>query len=401
MTDPRLDIDREEAARVLRRVRLAGPKQTDEAIDWAFSVMPHSRPLQRLRIRRLLDQGDLEGANALIGRGLLKRPTDSAFTLLRAESLASQGGFEAAKAELRLALKQRPNHIGTLRLAAEVADRLGDSAHAVRLLERAVALRPYDEAIKALLVSALIRAEYPVRAEAVHDSMKSPPPVLTAELRRCQSRLLDAVNVLENSIGLDDEDGRQDELIEALIDLLEEIGDATALQDLTRQAGPGLPRAHLRAGRAELSLGEFAAGAARAQDLLREPLHRREALHLLVVAAAETGRNQQARDALCELTATDKALNPRRMAECWLRAFRGKMLRRQYCARQAGADPSLKLLPALLSEAVALFEEQLADDRHPLSAAERAALQRHRAACLATLGRKRDANAALAGGMAA
>ena len=70
-------------------------------------------------------------------------------------------------------------------------------------------------------------------------------------------------------------------------------------------------------------------------------------------------------------------------------------------ARQAGADPSLKLLPALLSEAVASFEEQLADDRHPLSAAERAALQRHRAACLATLGRKLDADAALAGHKAA
>ena len=77
------------------------------------------------------------------------------------------------------------------------------------------------------------------------------------------------------------------------------------------------------------------------------------------------------------------------------------MLQRQYCARQAGADPNLKLLPALLNEAVASFDEQLADDRQPLSPAERAALHRHRAACLAHLGRKLDTDEEIAGGWAA
>ena len=73
---------------------------------------------------------------------------------------------------------------------------------------------------------------------------------------------------------------------------------------------------------------------------------------------------------------------------------------RQFSARTAGADPSLKLLPALLTDAVAVFDEQLADGGEPLNQAERSRLQEHRSVCLAGLGRHRDADAALARSLA-
>lgn len=388
-------IDRQQAARLLRDIRAASHDEMDELLDWALSYMPWSRPLQRLKIRRLLDQGDLEAAEALIAKGLLLRPTDPALTLLKGRALAGRERFPEAQAELRLALKQRPWHVGALELAAYAAGQLGDHAHAAALLEQAASRRANDDGLKRRLVEALLAADLPVRAEEVLNTIESSAMVLKSRLLRCQNRPLDALAVLEEAIEQTDAQD-SDEQLEALTDLLEEIADTARLRDAISKIGPDHPRAHLRTCRALLSLGDFNQCAMRAQGSASNPTTRREALHALVVASAEADRHRHALDALCELTSMANGLNPRRMAECWLRAFKGRMIQRQLSAETAGADPSLKLLPAVLNEAVAVFDERLADAECPPSPAERSSLQQYRSVCLIGLGRHREADAAVA-----
>ncbi|MEE8460363.1 MAG: hypothetical protein V3S08_10830, partial [Phycisphaerales bacterium] len=101
-------IDRAAAAVLLHAAHITDT--SDESIEWAFTAMPDRRVAQRLRIEQLLAHANYEAADALIGRGLRKRPTDASLSLLRARSLFAQDKFDAAAREMRLVLAQRPHH---------------------------------------------------------------------------------------------------------------------------------------------------------------------------------------------------------------------------------------------------------------------------------------------------
>ena len=116
-------------------------------------MMPESASARRAWIERLIADRDFEGADSLIARGLLNRPTDAALTLLRARSLFAQARHEDAARELNLVLDKRPNHAATLVLAGRTALSLGRSLEAAGYFERAERRRP-GEGVRRLLAEA-------------------------------------------------------------------------------------------------------------------------------------------------------------------------------------------------------------------------------------------------------
>jgi len=393
MTAQQQTIDRMEAARVLRAARRAAAEKADEAIDWSFACMPDRRGPCRLKIQRLLDQGNTEAADALIGQGLLQRPNDPSLGLLRARSLATQGLLTHADRGLRQVLSQRPEHVGALTLAAEVASQQMNHPRAVQFLEQALRRRPHDDGIKATLVGALIEVESLHRAEVVLVSMTPHPPALASRLRRAQGRPLDAVNLLRKALQVTANTARRDELLVALIEAMEEIGDVRGIQSVVAQATEDHPRARLGAARALMSQGNFRTATELIASTAQRPQWRRQALHHLVVTVTQIGRHDLARQSLQELNATSGGVDHRLMSECWLRAFRGRIIRRQRNAQQAGRDPSLTMLQPMLTDAVLTLEMQLLDDKRRVHGAEREELERCRGLCLAALGRSEEAAA--------
>lgn len=398
---PDQTLDREQAAALLRSARAGGLDAHSDSADWALSALPGNRHARRLAIQRLLHIGNTDAADALITQGLLIKPTDPLLTRLRAESLLMQGETRLAEKEIGLALERRARHCATLLLAARIASARGDHPRAVILLQRAMAVKPQRDEIKPLLVQVLLDAGSPQRAEKTLRTMKRPAPTLRARVLAAQGRLLEAIDLLESARRAGAGTGQPDsaELLCELIGLLERVGNMARLRRLLEELGErsDLDRAVLlRIGIAWLTLGAFTT-ASRLMAAISHPGPRqRDALAVLVVAAAMAGRRRLGERALDRLQQTPAGADPVMMADLWRRALTARLFSDQYDPRKAGSDRNASLLQPLLRSALKIFDaERAAAGR--LRGDAKPQLNRHRAVCLAAMGRTREA-AAVHGG---
>ncbi|MDY7109984.1 MAG: hypothetical protein SYC29_15235, partial [Planctomycetota bacterium] len=392
---PEGTVDHGQAAELLRAARAAGLDTRNDSVEWALSMLPWNRHVRRLAIRRLLHAGNTDAADALIAQGLLIEPTDPVLTRLRAESLLMQGDTRLAEKEIALALEKRPRHCGTLTLAARIASARGDHPRAVALLRGAEAERPSSDAIKARLVRTLLDVDCPEEAEKTVRAMKCPTATLRARVRAARGRLLEAIDLLESARAENAWAGEADppELLTELIDLLERAGHLARLRrllvELTEQENTD--RAVLaRVGIAWLTQGAFTTATRLMGSLSGPGPGQRDALAVLVVAASMAGRRRLARRALHRLQETAAGADPAVMADLWRRALTARLFSDQYDPRKAGADRNASLLQPLLRSALEVFDRRrasLAD----AAGGEAEELNRHRAVCLAAMGRTREA----------
>ncbi len=387
-------IDRAEAARLLREVRSAGEDRIDEAIEWAFAALPERKHVRRLAVQRHLENGNTEMADALAAQGLLLRPTDPSLAMLRARSLLMQGEPRGADREIELVLSQRPNHCATLLLAAEIAFVLKDYPRAISLLHRADRVKPNRDDIAALQVQTLIDADCVKRASTVLDSMRKPSPVLRARLLKAQGRVLEAVELLAGQTEAGASAGDV-EITHELIDLLERLGNHPRLSSVLLKVGPDQPEVLVRAGAGWLSLGWFATAVLHLAPLRNVGRYRRDALAVITVAASMLGRMRLAELALARLQQTPSGADPIEMAHLWRRALTARLFSDQCNPQQAGADRNASLLQPLLRTAVEVFASQPRTRPGVMRGAGGADIQRHRATCLAAMGRTKEATEAL------
>lgn len=388
--------DRLEAARLLRAARTAAGTGRHTAAEQALALHPDGRHARRLLIDALLDTGDTAAADHLIAEGLLQRPTDAALSRLRARSLLAQGDHRGAEREIRLALHGRPRHAGTLLLAAQIASARGEIHTAVRRLEEASAVRPACDEPRARLAGALLDGGAIERAIEVIGTLGAPPALLRARLAAARGRREDAVQVLLEAHA---DPGPSDEtdLIQcALIDQLEEMEDETRLRSALAGARPDRPRELARAARGWLSIGEFRTAVIHAAALRHERRLAGEALAVLAIAAAMAGRARLAERALARGRRAPGALAPPAVADLWRRAFTARAFRSARPQPAAAhTEPADGVLTPLLSVAVETFTREAERCRRRRRSAAAAAAERHRAVCLAALGRRSDARAAL------
>jgi hypothetical protein len=111
------------------------------------------------------------------------------------------------------------------------------------------------------------------------------------------------------------------------------------------------------------------------------------------VAASMAGRHRLARRALHRLQETPAGADPTVMADLWRRALTARLFSDQYDPRKAGADRNASLLQPLLRSALKTFDARRAALAGSSSIGQDE-LNRHRAVCLAAMGRMREAAAA-------
>ncbi len=384
------NLDRKDAAGLLRAARAVTTGDDAEAIDWAFLAMPDSVPARRLKIEHLLWQGDNDMAGTLIAQGLLQHPTNPSLTLLRARRLYAQGKVRQAEAELRMVLAARPHHCGTLELAGRVSAELGESSRAVQFLRQAAAERAGNDRVAGLLVQSLLDAGYADRAAGAMRRMARPPARLKARVLRAMGRLLEAVELLETASHAGDSTQDPDDAFCELVDTLEEAVDLPRLRVTLEGINLSRPTALARAGRAWLILGEFRTAVVQMARLARLPQHRRDALAVLVVAAAMLDRLSLAERAVCRLQLTEEGIDAGSMADVWRRGLMGRLLLDQRTAGRAGSDPSPSQLDWLLKAAADALGGELAaagpTDREADDVRGRE-LERRRRACLEAMGK--------------
>lgn len=371
-------VDRQSAVRLLRSARSAGAP--DDAIEWAFSVMPDRPGARRLRIEQLLAQKNYEAADALIAQGLCRRPTDASLSLLRARSLFAQGKFLSAERELRLVLARRPHHAGALEVAGRVGMALDHPLRAVRFFQRAATRRP-DDRVSELLALAWLAARRPRTARQVFERMSNPPALLTSRLLIAEGRLLEAAETLELACRDKGSDSEQDAVVCELIDLLETKGDLNRIRGILITVSVDRPEVLARAGTAWLSMGAFHTAAVRMAALARVAGYRGRALTVLMVAAAMLNRPTLAQLALRRLRRIDELVEPSDVAEAWCRGLFGRVLLDQCSARRAGADPHTGRLGRLLHEAGGILHDELVAGGRSMPRPERRDLQHHIEVC--------------------
>ncbi len=387
-------IDPVEAARLLREARAAhgtnGGHDAGDAVDWAFASLPDRRHPRRLKVEALLRERDVEAADAMIAQGLLLRPDDPGLMFLRARSLLIQHDLLAAEREIARVLDRRPSHVSSLVVGAEIARASHEYPTGVRRLESALALRPDHDGLRARLAEILLDAEAVGSAERVILAMAEVPPRLQARLLRAQGRSLDAVELLDAARSGGDPEG---DITCDLIDALESIGAVDRLHRLLDGVDERVPATLVRAGSAWLALGAYERAIGRLAPLLDHGPHERAALSVAVVAASMLGRLDLAERMLTRLQQSRAGADPRFMSELWRRAITAGLFIDQARTGRAEATREGRLIDPLLRGALAVFEAEPAS-RTP---ARRAEIQRHRALCLAALGRDREAAAALGG----
>lgn len=370
-------VDRAAAAVLLRAAR--GPDASDDAVEWAFGVMPERRAAQRLRIRQHLAHGNFEAADALIGRGLRRRPTDASLSLLRARSLFARHRYEAASRELRLVLAQRPHHAGASELAGRVQMKLGHPLRAVRHFQRAAERRPGDHA-DALVAGAWLAAGRTRTAREVVERMDNPPVLLTARMLTAEGRLLEATDTLDGALP-GSRGAEYEQIVCELIDRLEAQGDLHRLRQILAPASTEHPAILARAGEAWLAMGAFQAAVVRMADLARVPGYRSRAMTVLMVAAAMLNRPSLAARALRRLRRLDEPVERTAVAEAWCRGLFGRLLLDQCSARRAGSDPHTGRLQRLLCDAMTVFHDELAGGGRLMPRTERRDLRQHIEIC--------------------
>ena len=395
-------ITRQQAAECLRQARDAfrsHSETADQAIGWAFTVLRQSRSARRLKIDHQLELGNYESADALLARSLLCEPERPALRQRYALSLFLQSRFAQARCEIQRVLENRPCSLKALQLAARIETALGEHERAVEMLKRAAAKHASNQEVQLQMADALLRSGLADEAARVCDGLLDVPPVLLAQIRRAQGRLLDAACIADVDLASQrycDETHRESMRCLAL------VGDIRTLA----QRGLLLAQAQLPAAfdaaEALVQSGCFSAADEIATELCAAPALRHDGLRLKACIASCTTASDNA-EMLAAKFAPPTRLNAkpqsgdcrdleRANARLWLKVMMGALIREQTDARRAGADPNVSTLPAVLERAVAVLQDASCCAMTPTRAKE---LNRHTAVCLYALGRLDEVPAAL------
>lgn len=357
-----LDIDRFEAARLLREARAAVGDARREAAGWAGAAMPDRRVASRILIDALLDADEIDEASSVLERARQAFPNDASLLLRQARCLLALGRLEEAWRAAHAAARLRHGHVGTLLTAAAIARDVGRPAKAGRLLERAARLRTDDPAVIDALVQVRLDVGDVIGARAAMTRYPAVGAGTCGRVLLAEGRIADAIELLS---GPTDAPADGETVAEAddrtcvLIDALERCGAAARLRSLLAGLTPEMPEAYTRAIDARLVLGELDEAIAMAGTLAHRPGCRRRALHRQAVAAALAGRTSLARGALSRLRSTSGSVDRSALAATWRRALEGRITTRQATPRRAGADEGHGVLASLLRNAISTFDRSI------------------------------------------
>jgi hypothetical protein len=205
--------------------------------------------------------------------------------------------------------------------------------------------------------------------------------IRTARLLRAEGRTLDAADALEAALPGSSGSWR-DEVLESLVDVLDELGDAHRLHPALEQCTMETPGALARAGLAWLAMGAFDRAEAAMAQLIERGVRTGSVLAVRVVAATFAGRLDAASAALDDIV-NGIGIDRAAMLAAWRKGMIGRMLLDQRHGRLAATDPRLSVLRPLLAEVLSDSERQLAAPG--LEAAQRADLEARRLACMAVI----------------
>ncbi len=373
-------INRIQAAALLRESRVAENADADEVIDSAYSQIPDSPGARRLKIKQLINQGNLDEAIAVIAQGLLQSPTNAPLTLLRAQVLYQQGKYDDCEHELRLLLLKRPKHFTSLVLAGRIALEKDAPLKAVSYFTRASSRRPGNQDTLELLVQALTEANQVPQAREVLERIHPRPLFLAAAVLKAEGRILEAADTFEAAAGNSVGKPREAAICE-LIAVLEEIGDMPRLKRILEPIDKNSPIALARAGQAWLWLGAFKTALVRMASLSKVPGFMCPALTIGLVASSMLNRHRLSERILDRLHKEEMPVNSHAMAHAWCYGLMGRLLLAQCDPKQAGADPRTGQLGHLLQESVTVFDQQLGGIVDPLTPTKQAELEHHRTVC--------------------
>lgn len=387
-------LSRAEAAEMLRILRQLARSdrwddRSDELLDWAALLLPHSAPLQRMKITRLLELGHGEEALATLAQLAQHVRWACSFIMLRTRALLICGRADAA-ADLvaRCDPADLLQHRGLLRSADDVYRAAGAHARRVELLGWAIERHPNDLQLLDRLADALITADRAADATELLRLAGDRPSVLLAEALERSGRTLESLDVLRACGENFPDHATLDAVLAREITLLSVAGDERAIDEALDRIPEGGSESRRAAIDALLQTGQFRRALHFALRLARDPsasaASRSWAWHAGVVAAEAIGRTTLA-ERICRRlrTATGGGPDPTIMARHWRRALLGQILSSQRRGRLAEPDDRRSVLTPLLQAARATFRRQ---DKLAPAIARPARLAEHLARCEAALG---------------
>lgn len=368
-----------DSLREARALRHDDPERAAEAAAWSRCAFPESIPARKLEIRLLHQLDHLDEADTLVAQSLLLSPNNPGLLRLHAERLVERGDVRSACEIVEHLLRRNFPHCGTLRLAARIAETLGDSDRAMAFLDDCLAEQPGDVNAREMLFTILLETDQPEAARIVLKGFASPPVHLRAALLVHEGRLTDAAAIIEEAIDAGDECPAT---LCAWLDVLEAIGDtARIIAAIQRLTDLSETATLIRVAEAALAVGDFRTVVKALRPQVDPPTPgltrsgRRRMLTLLSIAHTMLGRREEA-----EAIFVAGALGTEGTADMWLRALRGGVLAELSSAESAGADPTASPLGRLLRSAHDVLAE--ATDAMP----DDSTLPDHLALCRGALG---------------
>ena len=357
--------ERNQAAEHLRLARNSSGHEAAEAAAWARCIVPNSLPALKIEIRRCLELGDGDHADALIAKGLYDWPDHPHLLEFQAKRLAKAHDLETAITTIERVICLCPERYGSRILAGRILLRNDEPRRAIHHLETAVELRQHDaDEAKRLLVDGFLAEDDIERAAWYLQELVPQPPLLISKVFRAEGRLLDAASELEESLKRIDQTNDADEYDETfaeLIDVVDQIGDHPRLIPLLEEVTSDQPRSCIRAGEAWLAMGEFELAHTIAQSLLGEARWRRSALTIMTVASSCMDQHTQADEALITLGETSPTLDAQSVARSWRKATFGKAMNEQRHA-PTPTDTQVSPLLRLIKSASDVFIDEAPND---------------------------------------
>lgn len=390
-------LTRVQAARLLRAARAAvrdGAENADEVVGWALSAMRDNRHATRLKIELLLDAGQFDAADAIMGRRLLRLDEHPLMRMRFVRSLWLQGRLEQAFDEIARVIGSRPRHVGALRLGGAIAARLGRHDEAATWMVMALDERPADSSIREELIAVLLAAGLVFQARMMLCGWNRLPALAHASVLMAEGCPADAVAILRGA-PRDGSEAQSRRLDQALLAALLTSGDLPAAAELVRTS-PKLAAADPLGAARALLRGADASGALalleRACSESASPL-----VHAAIMAiAGSNGDRDRARQSLDRLRSlprsartrfgttetTEENLSPE-IATWWLDGLFERLMAEQADGRLAGSDPSSSVIEPLIRRAIDVLDETSGGPADPALSLTRAAMRRQ---CLAVLG---------------
>ncbi|MCZ6837244.1 MAG: hypothetical protein O7G85_15825 [Planctomycetota bacterium] len=375
--------DRDQVAELLHRARNERSSRKSKLIDRAHAILPDSRFVQRLKIEFLLAQGKFREADRLLSKGLLQRPSNPALIQLQALSLLRQGDPTTAQREIRIALRQRPRHIGTLKLAAQIARELHDHEEAIKLLDVAQQIQPEDESLFEPLLDSLINARKLEWAETQLRDHPKPPIKWIAKVLIARGQKLQAITLLDAHLARPRAENEQDVLLAQLIECLEDQGHRTRERKIMSQLNSTHPESLIRASESNLAKGRFK----QAISLLnRMPVRDRmggRAIAIRQVALAFCRPSETQHSGKRDQMSFKSNLSMAQQGKFWRRGLLGELLHCQSTVDPSRPESGPGQLKTLLRHSLEVFDRAGQDLESHISQME---LADHAAFCEDALG---------------